>query len=67
MDVTADSVLDWIIKVAGHVDEVNVYLKQDMDLTQCQIDEFWSFILKKRSSLEQRRKTQKMSETVGVS
>jgi len=67
MNVTADAVLDWIVKVADHVEEVSAYLKRDMDLTQCQIDEFWSFILKKRKILQQRRKILKMPETVGVS
>ena len=55
MDVTADSSLAWIIKAADHVNELSVYLKGEMQLTQCQIDEFWSFIFKKRSALEQRR------------
>jgi hypothetical protein len=60
MNVTADAVLDWVVKAANHVNEVSAYLKSEMHLTQCQIDEFWSFILKKRKTLEQRRLSGKM-------
>jgi hypothetical protein len=38
--VTPDAVRAWILKAAKHV--------KDMHLTQCQIDEFWSYILKKK-------------------
>jgi hypothetical protein len=58
--VTADAVLDWVVKTADHVTELSAYLKGEMHLTQCQIDEFWSFILKKRRSLQHKRLTQKM-------
>ena len=60
MDVTADSALAWIIKASDHVNELSAYLKSEMHLTQCQIDEFWSFILKKRSTLEQRRLSERI-------
>ncbi len=46
--VTDYALRDWINKASKHVDEVGLYLKQDMELTQCQIDEFWSFIYKKK-------------------
>ena len=52
--VTADSMRSWLTKASDHVEEISVYLQTDMHLTQCQIDEFWSFILKK-SQLERRR------------
>ena len=45
--VTPDAVSAWVQKAAKHVREVTVYLERDMHLTQCQIDEFWSYILKK--------------------
>jgi hypothetical protein len=60
MNVTADAVLDWVVKAADHVNEVSVYLKNEMQLTQCQIDEFWSFILKKREILLKKRLTEKI-------
>jgi hypothetical protein len=66
MNVTADSVLDWVVKAADHVNELSVYLKGEMHLTQCQIDEFWSFILKKRENLQPKRKNERMPGTAGV-
>jgi hypothetical protein len=39
---------EWIIKVASHVSVISDYLEQDMHLERVQIDEFWSYILKKR-------------------
>ena len=45
--VTPDAVGSWLVKAGAHVNEVTVYLERDMHLTQCQIDEFWSYILKK--------------------
>ena len=43
-----DAVSAWVQKAAQHVREVTVYLERDIHLTQCQIDEFWSYILKKK-------------------
>lgn len=45
--VTADSIRSWLTKASDHVEEISAYLQREMHLTQCQIDEFWSFILKK--------------------
>jgi len=53
--VTADSVLDWIEKAAQHVNEFTQYMQQEMHLEQIQIDEFWSFIRKKRKILQTKR------------
>ena len=49
-EVTADSVLSWIVKAAEHTNEFTHYMQQDMHLEQVQIDEFWSFIRKKQKS-----------------
>ena len=46
--VTADSIRAWIILAAKQVDAFTNYMQQDMHLEQVQIDEFWSFIRKKR-------------------
>ncbi|SVD12173.1 uncharacterized protein METZ01_LOCUS365027, partial [marine metagenome] len=46
--VTVESMRSWLTKASDHVEEISVFLQTDMHLTQCQIDEFWSFILKKR-------------------
>ena len=51
--VTADSIRSWTLRAAQHVNELSAYLQQDMHLTQCQIDEFWSFIYKKKGNLRE--------------
>lgn len=38
----------WIIRAGEHLDEVSALLQANMHLTRVQIDEFWSFLLKKR-------------------
>ena len=48
--VSHETVATWVLKAANHVNEVTVYLETNMHLTQCQIDEFWSYILKKSKS-----------------
>jgi hypothetical protein len=47
-DVTADSLRSWVVLAANHVDAFTAYMQQNMHLEQVQIDEFWSFIRKKR-------------------
>jgi transposase-like protein len=54
--ITADSLLDWLEKAGNHVKELSEYLQSEMDLDQVQIDEFWSFVLKKRDVLLKKRK-----------
>ncbi len=44
--VTTDAASAWVLKAAEHVNEVTVYLERDMHVSQCQIDEFWSYIFK---------------------
>lgn len=53
--VSADSVLDWIEKAAQHTNEFTQYMQQEMHLEQVQIDEFWSFVRKKRKILQMKR------------
>ncbi len=48
--VSHETVSSWVLKAARHVNELTVYLETNMHLTQCQIDEFWSYILKKSPS-----------------
>jgi len=50
-NVSAETTLAWIIKAANHSNEFTEYMQQEMHLEQVQIDEFWSFILKKRKIL----------------
>jgi len=53
--VTADSALSWIEKAGKHSNEFTHYMQQEMHLEQVQIDEFWSFIRKKRKILQLKR------------
>lgn len=45
------TILDWLRKAAQYVEEVNALLIHHLHLTHVQIDEFWSFVKKKRSTL----------------
>ena len=54
-NVTADSVLDWIERAAQHTNEFTKFMQEGMHLEQIQIDEFWSFIRKKRKILQMKR------------
>ena len=54
-EVTADSALAWIEKAGKHSNEFTLYMQQEMHLEQIQIDEFWSFIRKKRKILQMKR------------
>ena len=47
-DVTGDSVRSWIILASEQVSAFTEHMQRDMHLDQVQIDEFWSFIRKKR-------------------
>lgn len=49
-NVTADAVLSWIEKAGNHAEEFTDFMVKNMELDQVQIDEFWSFIQKKRKS-----------------
>ena len=46
--VTGDSVRDWIVLASEQVSAFTAYMQRDMRLEQVQIDEFWSFIRKKK-------------------
>lgn len=47
-DVTGDSVRVWIVRASEQVSAFTEYMQWDMKLEQVQIDEFWSFIRKKK-------------------
>lgn len=47
--VTSDSLRSWVVLASAHVEGFSSYMQHEMHLTQVQIDEFWSFIRKKRS------------------
>ena len=45
----------WLLRAADHVAQISVYLEQEMHLERVQIDEFWSFIFKKREYYQRAR------------
>ena len=50
--VTTDSAVSWVERAAIHSNEFTEYMQNQMHIEQVQIDEFWSFIRKKRKSLQ---------------
>jgi transposase-like protein len=38
----------WLVLAATHVSEFSAYMQNDLELGQVQIDEFWSFVGKKK-------------------
>ncbi len=54
--VCNETIQDWILRASEHIELVTSYLQKDMQLTQCQIDEFWSYIKKKKKKLQRRKK-----------
>ena len=53
--ICAETLNAWVLKAAKHVKEITVHPEYEMRLTQCQIDEFWSFIYKKKRSFGKMR------------
>jgi transposase-like protein len=48
--VSADSLRSWIQLAGEQVESFSNYMQKDMSLGQVQIDEFWSFIRKKKKT-----------------
>lgn len=48
--VTGDSLRSWVVLAGEQVEAFSTYMQQDMSLDQVQIDEFWSFIRKKKKT-----------------
>ena len=49
--VTGDSLRAWVVLASVQVDNFTAYMQHDMHLEQVQIDEFWSYIRKKKENL----------------
>ena len=50
--VTINSVLAWTEKAGGHSVGFTEYMQKNMQMDQVQIDEFWSYVRKKRKTLQ---------------
>ena len=48
--VTRKTISKWLDEASEHCEEVNNYLLRDMHVTEAQLDEFWSFVKKRKKS-----------------
>jgi IS1 family transposase len=51
MQIDKDTVCDWLDRAAQHGRLVMLYLWQDLHVTECQLDELWSFVHTKEGHL----------------
>ena len=54
--VEPDTVLEWIEKAGRHCEQVSEYMMQELELTQVQLDEMWTFVHKKERLLNEQEK-----------
>lgn len=48
LESTQGAIDGWLARAAKHVNEIDDYLIRKLKITQLQLDEFWSFVGKKR-------------------
>ena len=51
VDVDKDTVCDWVDRAGRHCRAVTTYLFDTLHITECQVDELWSFVRKKEAHL----------------
>ena len=51
--VEPDTVLDWLRKVGPHCEQLSEYMMQELELSQVQLDELWTFVRKKERMLSE--------------
>jgi IS1 family transposase len=51
--VEPDTVLDWLRKAGQHCEAVSAYVMQELELSQVQLDELWTFVRKKEKMLSE--------------
>jgi hypothetical protein len=49
LDVTEETVLEWLRRAAQKAHEINTHLLRDLPVTQVQLDEMWNFIRRKQA------------------
>jgi transposase-like protein len=49
-----ETIAEWIRRIAAHADVVSAVLVHDLDLSEVELDEFWSFVGKKGTLIPQR-------------
>jgi len=47
--VTEETILDWLDRAAQKAEEINQHLLREVKVTQVELDELWSFVLRKRA------------------
>jgi len=47
VEVDKDTVCDWLDRAGRHCRAVTTYLFDNLHITECQLDELWSFVRKK--------------------
>jgi IS1 family transposase len=60
--IDKDTACDWLDRAAQHGRKVLLYLWRDLPVTECQLDELWSFVHTKESHLSM---TKRVCETYG--
>src|SRR5467141_3367353 len=51
VDVNKDTVCGWVDRAGRHCRAVTTYLFDTLHITECQLDELWSFVRKKEAHL----------------
>ena len=51
VDVDKDTICDWVDRAGRHGRAVTTYLFDTLHITECQVDELWSFVRKKEAHL----------------
>ncbi len=51
VDVDKDTICDWLDRAGRHCRAVTTYLFDTLHITECQVDELWSFVRKKEAHL----------------
>ena len=51
VEVDKDTVCDWLDRAGRHSRAVMTYLLDNLHISECQLDELWSFVRKKEANL----------------
>ncbi len=63
--VDKDTVAKWLKEASQHVEEVSRYLMDNLHFEEAQLDEFWSFVKKKKRTALPLRNSRPNMETAG--
>jgi transposase-like protein len=63
--VDKDTVAAWLDKASQHVEAVSRYLMVNLHFEEAQLDEFWSFVKKKKPTAQPWRSSRRSTATTG--